>query len=60
MINAMLVISDFTMHFLSAQMDPFAVVTNVNASPVTLDLMVLPCPILKILIMKAHNQLWSC
>lgn len=38
MTNAMLVIPDFTMHYLSAQLDPFVVVTNVSASPVALDL----------------------
>lgn len=38
MANAMLVIPDSIMHFSSAQLDPFVVVTNVNASPVTLHL----------------------
>lgn len=34
----LLVISDSTIHFSSAQLDPFVVETHVSASPVTLNL----------------------
>lgn len=36
MINAVLVTTNSTTHFLSAQLDPFVVVTNTNVIPVTL------------------------
>lgn len=49
MINAMLVVPNSNMYCLSAQSDPFVIVTNANTSPITLDLYGL-------FILRIHNE----